>query len=116
MFIGIADPELISVSEVVKHASRAKKMVNGSRHIFQGRPTGGDGVHKRLGIVEILIQREEECCVLASQGAGDRAFIKLALFGSLLFGEGVTSVKNRIADEKVYRAMEVRSATLRDHF
>ena len=72
MFVGVADPELVAVGEVVEDASGAEKVVRGvGNGLRKGAEAeglgGGDGfaVDHGLLVEEVFIEREQEGGVLA---------------------------------------------------
>src|ERR1700751_1345814 len=117
MLVGISNPELISAPEIVKDATRAEEMMDGRGHVFTDRSSGIFGIDEGLRIVEVLVKRKEKSGFLVpTEGTGQRTFVKLALLRGFLIGEGVSSIENRIANQKINVAMKVRSPALRDNF
>src|SRR5207248_6077994 len=60
VFIGVPDPELISVREVMEDTTGAKEMVRGIRHVLVNQPIRPFRFHNCLLIISILIERKQK--------------------------------------------------------
>src|ERR1700730_14147271 len=122
MFIRIADPELVSIGEIMKKAAGTKKLMCGSRHRLRDRAeskrlrgSNGAGIDDRLLIQEVLVERQQETGALAvCDGSGYRAFVILPALRRLNDSEGVARVEDRIAKHAIQRAVVLRRSTLGD--
>src|ERR1700686_4120042 len=105
MFIRIADPEMVSIGEIVKNTARTKKVMGGIRPRLRDRAeskrlrgSNGSRIDDRLLIQEVLVERQQEAGALAvSDGPGYGAFVILPALRRLHDCEGVARVEDRIA-------------------
>src|ERR1700686_1384809 len=124
MFIRIADPELVSIGEIVKNTARTKKVMGGISHRLRDRAeskrlrgSNGSRIDDRLLIQEVLVERQQEAGALAvSDGPGYGAFVILPALRRLHDCEGVARVEDRIAKHEIQRAVVLRRSTLGDNF
>src|SRR5579862_4211030 len=112
MFVGVSNPELISIGEVVKHATRTEKVMNRRGHIFTNRAVESLRIDERLSVIEVLVEgKQKRGFLVSSEWSGKRTFVKLSLLRWFLCGESVPCIENRISNQKAYRTVKIRRTT-----
>jgi hypothetical protein len=108
IFVGIADPKRVAVGELMEDASFGKRVMDGSGNVFLDGTGESNGVNDGLQGIKIAIQGQEESSFFVAAGwTAERAFVILAGLVGLLDGEGIGGVKDGVAVEKIYGAMEI---------
>src|SRR5579859_4366823 len=120
VLVGISDPELIAVGEIVKYTSRSKKMVRGVGKSLRKRTKtqrfgGGQGIgiDDVLLVENVLVERQQETGPLAmAERASHRAFVVLPALRRLHQGKRIAGVKDRITEHEIQGAVIVPSSAL----
>src|SRR5579859_3576382 len=112
MLVRVANPELVSVGKVVKHAAGTKKMSRGigdrlGNRAKAERLRGGNSarIDDALQIQNIVVERQQKAGVLAvTDRPGHRALVILATLRRLYDREGIARVKDGIAKHEIQLA------------
>src|SRR5216117_2364337 len=75
-FVGIPDPELIAVYQIMKNAPRAKEVPHGSRHVLVDGSVHPFGHNNGLLVFFVSVQREKKGGALpVPDWSGQRTFV-----------------------------------------
>ena len=124
MFVGVADPELVPVSQIVKDASGSEEMMgrvgNSLRDGSESQRLSlcdGAGRDDGLLIIQIFIERQQETGALAvPDRAGHGAFVVLSPLRRFHDCKRVARIEDGVSEQEVQGTVIVPRSALRHDF
>src|SRR5580704_18064714 len=109
MFVGVADPELVTVSQIVKDASGSEEMMGGVGNSLPDRSESqklrlrdGSGREDGLLIIQIFIERQQETgALVVPDRAGHGAFVVLPPLRRFHVSKRVARIEDGVSEQEV---------------